>query len=83
MNFYVLQEQTKSTAPSLVNSLLSKKLPTYHRTNKFTHAFQVIIDAYGVANYKEVNPGLCLSCCHKTFTCYILNGFYITFAFKL
>lgn len=32
--------------------------PTYFETNWFTSQFQGIVDSYGMARYKEVNPGV-------------------------
>ncbi|KAF1813948.1 V0/A0 complex, 116-kDa subunit of ATPase [Eremomyces bilateralis CBS 781.70] len=47
------------SVPTIVNQVRTTKTPpTYVKTNRFTLAFQTIIDAYGTAKYTEVNPGL-------------------------
>lgn len=50
-------ERSRSCVPPIVNKIVSaEEPPTYNRTNKFTNAFQALIDAYGVASYREMNP---------------------------
>lgn len=52
-------ERSGSMIPPVLNTLkTTAEPPTYHKTNRFTKAFQTLIDAYGMAKYKEVNPGL-------------------------
>ncbi|XP_016977618.1 V-type proton ATPase 116 kDa subunit a [Drosophila rhopaloa] len=36
--------------------LVNHMPPTYFRLNRFTRGFQNLIDAYGMADYKELNP---------------------------
>ncbi|KAF3446386.1 hypothetical protein FNV43_RR11565 [Rhamnella rubrinervis] len=58
----VLQQATfdcNSQVGAIFQVLQTKELPpTYFRTNKFTSAFQEIVDAYGIAKYREANPGV-------------------------
>uniref|UniRef100_A0A3Q1EFZ5 V-type proton ATPase subunit a n=1 Tax=Acanthochromis polyacanthus TaxID=80966 RepID=A0A3Q1EFZ5_9TELE len=50
-------EKSGSTVPSILNRMQTKQTPpTYNKTNKFTSGFQNIVDAYGIGNYREINP---------------------------
>ncbi|XP_008202934.1 V-type proton ATPase 116 kDa subunit a isoform X1 [Nasonia vitripennis] len=50
-------ERSGSSVPPILNRMETfEDPPTYNRTNKFTKGFQALIDAYGVASYREMNP---------------------------
>lgn len=50
-------ERSGSTVPPILNRMDTFEAPpTYNRTNKFTSGFQNLVDAYGVASYREMNP---------------------------
>ncbi|XP_014026157.1 V-type proton ATPase 116 kDa subunit a2 isoform X3 [Salmo salar] len=53
----IAERKSGATVPSFVNRIPSNDTPpTLIRTNKFTSGFQNIVEAYGVGNYREVNP---------------------------
>ncbi|KAG5504492.1 hypothetical protein JKF63_04944 [Porcisia hertigi] len=44
---------------TIIEELHTKeKPPSYFKTNKITASFQSIVDSYGMARYKEANPGV-------------------------
>ncbi|PZC76113.1 V-type proton ATPase 116 kDa subunit a 1 [Helicoverpa armigera] len=48
-----------SPIPSILHYVPTHETPpTFNRTNKFTRGFQNLIDSYGIASYREVNPAL-------------------------
>ncbi|XP_023311452.1 V-type proton ATPase 116 kDa subunit a isoform X2 [Anoplophora glabripennis] len=50
-------ERSGSSVPPILNRMDTlEDPPTYNNTNKFTSAFQTLIDSYGVASYREMNP---------------------------
>jgi len=52
-------ESSGALVPSILSVVQSKENPpTYFKTNKFTSSFQGIVNAYGIAKYQEVNPGV-------------------------
>ncbi|XP_015782612.1 V-type proton ATPase 116 kDa subunit a [Tetranychus urticae] len=52
-------ERGGSSVPSILNCLETKEEPpTFHRNNKFTQGFQNLVNSYGVASYRELNPAI-------------------------
>ncbi|KRT84294.1 hypothetical protein AMK59_1703 [Oryctes borbonicus] len=50
-------ERSGSSVPPILNKMETcEDPPTYNNTNKFTNAFQNLIDSYGIASYREMNP---------------------------
>lgn len=48
-----------NTSPPILSRITTKtknRPPTYFALNKFTHGFQNLINAYGMADFKELNP---------------------------
>merc|ERR1719210_1424720 len=52
-------EKSGSTVAPILNEMATvEQPPTFFRTNKYTGAFQALINAYGVAGYREANPAV-------------------------
>jgi len=52
-------QRSGALVPSILSVIPSNAIPpTYFQTNKYTHAFQEIVNAYGMPHYREVNPAV-------------------------
>ncbi|CAJ0579527.1 unnamed protein product, partial [Mesorhabditis spiculigera] len=50
-------EASGSQVPSILHVVdAAENPPTYHKSNKYTKGFQNIVDSYGMASYREINP---------------------------
>lgn len=56
-----LNRKKQNVAPAQIIELEPPEnftIPTHFKVNEFTWAFQEIVNTYGMARYKEINPGL-------------------------
>jgi V-type H+-transporting ATPase subunit a len=52
-------ERSGAQIPSIMNPVDAKEEPpTYFKINKFTASFQGMVDSYGIARYREINPAV-------------------------
>ena len=52
-------ERSGSAVAPIFNRMVTQETPpTFFRTNTYTSAFQELINAYGVATYREINPAV-------------------------
>ncbi|XVF63769.1 hypothetical protein PTKIN_Ptkin09bG0113600 [Pterospermum kingtungense] len=49
---------SNSQLGTIFHVLRKESPPTYFHTNKFTASYKEIVDAYGIAKYREANPGV-------------------------
>ncbi|KAJ5962318.1 hypothetical protein N7501_007259 [Penicillium viridicatum] len=53
-----VDDRVQISMPTVLNEVQTNRTPpTYVRTNKFTEAFQTIVNAYRIPKYSEINPG--------------------------